>query len=98
MTRSVGPRTALADAQMAVGEAGADEQPHRPLDAAAQAPQDDRPEQAGRQRIAPEGDQPAHGRTSVKSADMSPGVAKLYKQVVNAAESVSLNLFQGPFW
>jgi hypothetical protein len=55
----------------------------------AKPPQQQRSEQHRRERMAPEGDQRFHAtfarRSSVKSADMRPGVAKLYKEVVNAA-------------
>ena len=64
--------------------AGGQQELLRAVGARAGAPQDDRRKGACRERVAPKGDQPVHGRPAVKFADMSTCVAKLYKQVVNA--------------
>jgi hypothetical protein len=45
--------------------------------------------------VAPEGDQRIHGTLGVKSADMWTGVAKFYKEVMNARALVPLFLQGG---
>src|SRR3954452_17825788 len=50
----------------------------------AEPPNHDRGKPGRRERMAPEGDQRVHPPPSVKSADMRRGVAKLYKELMNA--------------
>ena len=56
----------------------------------ANAPDHQRSERSRRERVAPEADQRVHAAASpgpdVKLADMGAGVAKFYKEVVNAGE------------
>src|SRR5947209_2836621 len=60
----------------------------------AEAPEHERGKAARRERVAPEGDQRGQGRTTVKAADMRMGVAKFYKEVVNAGEMTGWHSFK----